>query len=97
MNQKNQTAKDLKRLLQALEPLHLEVIDNSHLHRGHEGAKAGGGHFAVRIVSTRFEGMNAIKRHRLVYQAVDQLLQSGAIHALEIDAISHIENQGNNQ
>lgn len=97
MSQKNQTAKDLKRLLQALEPLHLEVIDNSHLHRGHEGAKAGGGHFAVRIVSARFEGMNAIKRHRLVYQAVDQLLQSGAIHALEIDAISHIENQGNNQ
>lgn len=97
MSQKNQTAKDLKRLLQALEPLHLEVINNSHLHRGHEGAKAGGGHFAVRIVSARFEGMNAIKRHRLVYQAVDQLLQSGAIHALEIDAISHIENQGNNQ
>lgn len=94
MNKKNQTHKAIEQLLQILEPLYLEVVDNSHLHRGHAGAKAGGGHFAVSIVSAHFDDMNTVKRHRLVYQTVNQLFQSGAIHALEIEAISYVENQG---
>lgn len=94
MNKKKQTCKDIERLLQTLEPIHLEVIDNSHLHRGHEGAKAGGGHFAVSLVCSIFNEMSVIKRHRLIYKTVNSLFQSGAIHALEIDAISTTENQG---
>ncbi len=63
------------------------VTDNSHLHVGHEGAKSGGGHFAVTVESTEFVGLNRIKSHRLVYQQLNELFISGAIHALEVDAI----------
>lgn len=72
-----------QRLLDALAPLELDVLDEGHLHAGH--GNAGKGHFRVRIVSAAFAGMLPIKRHRLVYQALDGLMDQG-IHALAIDA-----------
>ena len=69
----------------ALQPQSLEVIDESHLHRGHEGARDGRGHFRLQIVSRQFIGKNMVQCHRMVYQAMGELMQSD-IHALAIDA-----------
>ena len=68
----------------ALQPLLLEVQDDSHLHAGHAGAREGR-HFSVRVVSSRFNGLSRIARHRLVYDSLNSLMQRG-IHALAIDA-----------
>lgn len=72
-----------RRLTTALSPLEVEVLDEGHKHAGH--ANAGKGHFHVRIVSAAFVGASPIKRHRLVYAALDGLMDRG-IHALSIDA-----------
>jgi Stress-induced morphogen (activity unknown) len=71
------------RLTAALAPIELEVLDEGHKHVGHAGE--GKGHYHVRIVSPAFAGMLPIKRHRLVYAALEGLLDNG-IHALSIDA-----------
>ena len=71
-------------LQQHLTPAALEVIDESHLHAGHVGA-ASGRHFRVRIRSAHFAGLPRIARHRLVYDAVAELIPQG-IHALAIEA-----------
>lgn len=68
----------------ALQPVSLEVDDDSHLHAGHAGAREGR-HFSVRLVSDRFAGLNRVARHRLVYDSLGILMGSG-IHALAIDA-----------
>jgi BolA protein len=73
------------RLASALAPTALEVDDESHRHVGHAGARDGRGHFRVRIVSAAFEGKSAIARHRAVYAALGDLMQTD-IHALAIDA-----------
>jgi len=73
-----------ERLTAALEPLELEVEDDSALHAGHAGAREGG-HYRVRIVSPRFRGLAPLARHRLVYAAVADLIGRG-VHALSIDA-----------
>lgn len=73
-------------LREALDPSSLEVLDDSHLHAGHDGARSGG-HYTVRIVSSRFDGLSRVARHRLVYDALQGLIQSG-IHALAIQARS---------
>jgi BolA protein len=73
-------------LHQHLSPAALEVIDESHLHAGHTGA-ASGRHFRVRIHSERFTGLPRIARHRLVYDAVAELIPLG-IHALAIEFLS---------
>ena len=67
-----------------LQPLALEVQDDSHLHAGHAGAREGR-HFSVRVVSERFNGLSRLARHRLVYDSLNLLMQRG-IHALAIDA-----------
>jgi len=72
-----------QRLAVALAPIELEVLDEGHKHAGH--ANAGKGHFHVRIVSPAFAGVLPIKRHRLVYAALEGLMDRG-IHALSIDA-----------
>lgn len=72
-----------ERLQQALAPEELEVLDEGHKHAGH--ANEGKGHFHVRIVSTAFAGQLSIKRHRMVYAALQGLMDNG-IHALSIDA-----------
>jgi BolA protein len=71
-------------LLAAFSPLRLEVIDDSHLHAGHAGAREGR-HFTVRICSERFAGLSRVARHRLVYDAL-AIWMSRGIHALAIDA-----------
>lgn len=71
----------------ALDPTELDVIDESHLHVGHEGARDGRGHFAVRVVSRAFAGQPALARHRAVYAALGSLMDSD-IHALRIEACS---------
>lgn len=72
-------------LMNALQPSHLEITDQSHLHAGHAGAKEGKGHFAVEITSAAFAGKSLIHRHRLVYDALGDLMQTD-IHALSIKA-----------
>ena len=62
----------------------LEVIDDSHLHAGHAGAREGR-HFTVRLTSERFNGLSRVARHRLIYDALQLLIPRG-IHALAIEA-----------
>jgi len=71
-------------------PTELLIKDQSQLHAGHEGAKDGKGHFDVTIVSNAFEGQNRIQRHRMVYDALTQLLHTD-IHALRIKAFTPSE------
>ncbi|MEO7051812.1 MAG: BolA family protein [Rhodanobacter sp.] len=71
------------RLADALEPTELEITDQGHLHVGHAGE--GKGHFHVRMVSAVFAGQLPIQRHRMVYAALDDLMDNG-VHALSIDA-----------
>lgn len=78
------------RLTEALNPLDLAVSDDSHLHAGHAGAASGGGHYSVRIVSERFEGLRLVMRHRLVYDAVHDMMKA-EIHALAITALAPSE------
>ncbi|CAH0192761.1 DNA-binding transcriptional regulator BolA [Massilia sp. Bi118] len=81
----------IRELLQAaLSPSKLEVNDDSHLHAGHAGAASGGGHYSVKIVSERFEGLRLVMRHRLVYDAVQGMMHTD-IHALAITAIAPSE------
>lgn len=70
----------------AFAPSSLEVHDDSHHHAGHAGAQEGR-HFRVKIASEHFAGLARIARHRLVYSALEPLIQRG-IHALAIDARS---------
>ena len=77
-------------LNEAFEPEELLLKDQSHLHAGHAGAKEGKSHFAVKIVSTRFEGMSRLQRHRAVYEALGGMMDTD-IHALTIDAVAPAE------
>ena len=75
-----------EKLTAALAPEGLEVIDDSHKHAGHAGARPQGeSHFTVRVVSARFEGLNRVARQRLVYGALKDELETD-IHALAIEA-----------
>ena len=77
---------ELRRRLQTLEPLELEIRDDSAAHAGHAGA-AGGGHYRVRLVSPSFAGLSRVQRHRLVFAAAGDLMQKG-IHALAVTALA---------
>ena len=72
-------------LTAALAPQSLEVTDDSHKHAGHAGARGGQGHFSVEIVSAAFAGKLPLARHRLVYAALGEMMQTD-IHALAIRA-----------
>jgi BolA protein len=85
MNGEQRLAEIQSRLESALQPESLQVEDEGHKHVGHEGAKDGRGHFHVVIVSDQFKGKSLIQRHRLIYQAMGDLMQTD-IHALSIDA-----------
>ena len=74
----------------AFEPESLEVEDDSHKHAGHEGAKSGLGHFNVSIISSHFNGMKMLARHRAVYATLDEMMKTD-IHALAIEAIASDE------
>ncbi|MEE9343874.1 MAG: BolA family protein [Gammaproteobacteria bacterium] len=77
-------------LTNALSPATLNIIDESAKHAGHAGAKGGGGHFIVEIVSDAFEEKSLIQRHRLVYDALGDAMQT-EIHALSIKANTQAE------
>lgn len=80
------TAAEIESRLRAaivLESIH--VRDDSAKHHGHAGAKAGGGHFHVTLVSAAFEGKSRLARHRLVYDPLSDWIPA-RIHALSIDA-----------
>jgi len=66
-------------------PLELIIEDESHRHAGHAGAAGGHGHFRVRIVAEAFRGLSPLARHREVYAAVGDLMQTD-IHALRLEA-----------
>ena len=79
------TAEQIEQRLSALKPESLELTDESGKHVGHEGAKSGGGHYQLTIVSREFDGKPAQLRHRMVYEALGPLMKK-EIHALAIKA-----------
>jgi len=74
-------------LQRTLHAANVELIDDSHLHAGHAGARDGRGHFRVRIVSPDFAGLRTLQRHQLVYRSLGALMQTD-IHALSIEALT---------
>ncbi|GLK75503.1 BolA family transcriptional regulator [Methylopila jiangsuensis] len=76
------------KLTEALSPTRIEVLDESHLHAGHAGARPEGEtHFRVRVVSAAFSGVGRVERHRRVNALLAEEL-AGPVHALAIDARS---------
>jgi BolA protein len=70
-----------------LRPDSIEIVDDSHLHAGHAGARDGKGHYSVRVVASCFAGLRPMARHQLVYRAVADMMQTD-IHALSIVALA---------
>ncbi len=79
------TLERIEQKLAVLTPDSVELIDDSEKHAGHEGARGGGGHFQLIIVSPQFEGKSTQARHRLIHAALGDMLQR-EIHALSIKA-----------
>jgi len=79
--------KAIRERLAVLEPHSLDLLDESGQHTGHEGAKAGGSHFRLTIISPRFAGHDKLARHRMIYAALGSLMQR-EIHALAIRAFA---------
>jgi BolA protein len=73
----------IRERLASLAPEALELLDESGLHVGHPGAAGGGGHYRLTVVSQRFAGKNRLARHRMVYDALQPLMQHD-IHALAL-------------
>lgn len=78
-------AAEIHARLAALEPESIDLRDESGEHLGHEGARSGGGHYRLTIVSARFAGRSPVQRHRLVYEALGPLMRR-EIHALALHA-----------
>ena len=83
----NDTISLMRQRLTSLEPDSLDIVDDSAKHAGHAGAASGGGHFQLTIVSRQFAGKTQVARHRLIYQALGDLMQR-QIHALSIAAFT---------
>ena len=75
------------RLREALAAEHVQVVDESHLHAGHPGAAAGGGHFRAVIVSPRFDGVATLERQRMVYAVLAEEM-GREIHALAMQTLT---------
>ena len=73
------------RLESSLAPMSLDIRDDSAMHAGHAGAQGGAGHYTVFIRAGAFQGLRRLQRHRLVYDAVADMMP-GEIHALSINA-----------
>lgn len=73
-----------ERLEKEFAPTVLEIIDDSHMHAGHASA-GGAGHFTVKITAEAFAGKMPLQRHKMVFAAVDDMMQT-EIHALSIEA-----------
>lgn len=84
-----------QKLKEALSPDLIEIIDQSAAHAGHAGARQGGGHYYLTIVSGGFEGKSMVQRHQMIYQALSDLMKE-QIHALGINALTPSENSTGN-
>lgn len=71
--------------LASLDPVSIDIIDESHKHAGHAGAKDGGGHYLLKIITPKFAGMTTMARHRMIYSALGEMMKRD-IHALNIQA-----------
>jgi BolA protein len=77
-----------EKLSAGLQPTRLEIVDDSHKHAGHAGARPGGeSHFTVEVVSAAFEGMGRVDRQRLVYRLLEEEM-AGPVHALALRTIA---------
>lgn len=83
----NDVIQEMQARLASLTPEHLEIVDESAQHAGHVGARSGGGHFQMTIIAPAFSGQNTVARHRMIYQALADLMPA-RIHALSITALS---------
>ncbi|MDQ3186699.1 MAG: BolA family transcriptional regulator [Pseudomonadota bacterium] len=79
------TVELIRRKLASLDPEQIEIVDESARHAGHEGAKGGGGHYILTIVSRKFLGKSTLARHRLVYTILNEMMHKD-IHALSVKA-----------
>ena len=84
------TVARMEQRLATLEPELVEIYDESGEHVGHAGAREGGGHYQLLIVSKRFENLSKVARHRLIYQALADMMQT-EIHALAITSLTAAE------
>jgi BolA protein len=96
VNRDPNVALAIERKLATLQPDRLEISDDSALHAGHEGAKGGGGHYSLTIVSPQFSGKSTLARHRMIYAALGDMMQQ-QIHALAIRAYAPEESNGVSQ
>lgn len=87
MNRINRIQTRLKTLFN---PEHLEIIDESHLHKGHIGARDGKGHYRLNMISARFLKKTPIERHRMIFSALEEMMKTD-IHALTINATPPIK------
>lgn len=90
MVNESDTPARLRERLASLQPDLVEIYDESGEHIGHEGAKGGGGHYQLLIVSERFAGQPRIARHRMIYAALEGMMQR-EVHALAITAVTREE------
>ncbi len=86
----------IEQKLAALQPSRMEIVDDSFKHAGHEGAKGGGGHYSLTIVSRQFAGKSTLARHRMIYAALGAMMHR-EIHALAIRAHAPDEMQSQPQ
>ncbi len=84
------TVEHMQQRLAALSPESIEILDESGRHIGHEGAKGGGGHYQLVLVSAQFHGVALPARHRMVYDALGSMMKH-EIHALSIKAYAPSE------
>ena len=75
----------MRQRLAALAPVSLEIVDETHKHAGHAGARDGGGNYLLHIVSVQFAGKSTMMRHRMIYSALGEMMKRD-IHALNIRA-----------
>ena len=76
-----------EKLRDGLKPVEINIWDESNEHKGHPGATTGASHFFLRIISEKFEGLNRIQRHKMVYSFLDGYIPE-KIHAISIQALS---------
>jgi len=81
------TVDEMRRRLAVLAPEAIDILDESGRHVGHEGAKGGGGHYQLVLVTPKFRGLALPARHRMVYDALGPMMQQ-SIHALSIKAFA---------
>ncbi len=74
----------IRQILEAsFQPAELDIIDESHLHAGHAGARSGKGHFRVTISSAAFADKSMLEQHRMIYEALEDMMKTD-IHALSV-------------